>query len=182
MESKLLHVPLFKQETEYTCGPSSLRMVFAFFGIPASEEEFTKLAGTTEKSGTTPVALSRAPHKKGMYAYVQTPSSYEDIVSLINTDHPVIISYFSAKEGELHYSVAVGYHKDQLILNDPWDGEGFTIPREELSAVWYDRYQGKRYDKWALILSDKEISHFKNVKSPLYPDDSWITRAPSTKF
>ena len=33
-----IDVPYFKQDTDYTCGPASLQMVLAYFGIRESEE------------------------------------------------------------------------------------------------------------------------------------------------
>lgn len=53
MEKDLLPVKPF-HETLFKgmCGPASLKMVFAYYGIEKSEEEIAKLAGTTDDSGT----------------------------------------------------------------------------------------------------------------------------------
>src|SRR3972149_1718600 len=55
--------PLHKQETPYTCGPASLRMVLEFLGHAVPEKELARAMGTTSTTGTGPWGMNIAANR-----------------------------------------------------------------------------------------------------------------------
>jgi predicted double-glycine peptidase len=159
--AKKISVPHYKQDTEHTCGPASLRMVTDFLGIVKTEDELARLAGTSEERGTSPEDLKRVAESLGLHVYVKSPSSVLELKNLIDSGLPVIVSYYDKVEEELHYSVIIGYQEDFLIFNDPWYGEEYRMKIVDFLPVWYDRDD---LDKWIMVLSKVELELGKGTE------------------
>ena len=117
----LQNFPLFKQETPYTCGPASLRMVLAFLGHKLSEREIAKRMGTTPGIGTAPWQMHCAYNKylkefrTGLSAKdkIGKQANNRTIFKSLQLNRPVIFSwltenYFKPKTPVGHYSVVIG--------------------------------------------------------------------------
>ena len=104
-----LDVPYFKQDTLYTCGPTSLQMVFAYYGIRESESALAKELVADPQTGTTHEQMIAAAKKHGFYSYVNNHSAFEELGYLLYTHRaPCIIRYLEAGMNEDHYAVVVG--------------------------------------------------------------------------
>lgn len=86
-----------KQDTSYTCGPSSLAMGFSELGINVSEQEFAKQAGTIYKLGT--------PH-----------SGLEKAVRWIQSKFGVVLKYWWVKWGTIGPQGIADIIKDPKIF------------------------------------------------------------------
>gem|GEM_PF-4605818 len=60
---ELLKQNIVKQSTTYNCGPAALATVIKAQGVPCTEMEIAKMAGTDE-SGTSMYGLIQAARKK----------------------------------------------------------------------------------------------------------------------
>lgn len=146
-----LAVPFYKQDTNYTCGPVALQMVLDFFGVFKSEEKLTKMAKTNEKEGTSHRNILRTARKSGFVCYSKSNAKIAEIKEIISTKLPVIVNYIEPADDWGHYAVVVGIKKDTLILNDPWNGEGFEISEEEFLHRW--RSGDGRAIRWMMIIT-----------------------------
>ena len=135
-----INVPYNKQKTEYTCGPSSLKMLFKFFGENISENRISKQT-KTKQSGTSHKNLINTARKHNFYCYVHENSSIHQIKHFIDKNLPVIVNYIEPFDNEGHYSVIIGYDKTKIILNDPWDGKNFKLPFVEFKGRWFDKHK-----------------------------------------
>ena len=61
----ILPVRHFEQESGYSCGAASLRMVFDFFDDRLSEADIVKIAGTSEENGTDAKDMAAAAKGRG---------------------------------------------------------------------------------------------------------------------
>jgi len=156
--------PLHKQETPYTCGPASLRMVLEYLGHPLSEAEIAKKMGTKPKVGTSFWQMNRACNfylKKfntGLKARDKIGKAANDrlIFESIDRDRPVIFTWIAENHfdpGKLvgHYSVAIGFDKTR---------REFTIanPFGKIHPVDFDRF-------WRLCAWNPAAGDIPNVKS-----------------
>ena len=132
---KFLSVPAFKQ-SPYQCGPTSLRMVLAYFGVEVDEAIISNLAGTKPIVGTTPEKLLEAAHKLGLKGTWNIESSLQDIQEYIEQGTPVIVNWFYDDDG--HYSVVIGINKKTIVLLNPDNGKKKTFDRQTFTRVWFD--------------------------------------------
>lgn len=153
---RIIKVPYYKQRTNYTCGPASIKMVLKFFGIRKSESFLAKEGKTNSDVGTPPNELINLARNEGFYCYVQERSSIHIIRHFISQELPVVINYVEPSFNDGHYAVVVGYKKGEMILNDPTNGKNFHISNKEL----YKRWNGRPYNnskKWIMVISKKPV-------------------------
>jgi len=148
----MLKLRFFHQMKEYTCGPASLKMVFDFFGEHLSEKKIAKIA-KTGRNGTSHENIILTARREGFYCYVHENASINQIKHFIDLDLPVIVDYKEPDSDEGHYSVVIGYGKNGIIMNDPWNGRRFSIPNADFKKRWHDSMKNHSYNRWVLVLS-----------------------------
>lgn len=122
------------------CGPASLKMVFDYYGVSASEAEIAKVAGATKEKGVSKAGLIKAAKHFGFRVFSKEKSSLNDLRYFIKRKIPVIVDWFSEDEG--HYSVVVGIDKKNIILMDPSYLRRRKFSLEKFLRVWFD-FPGK---------------------------------------
>lgn len=152
----LLSVPYFRQDTNYSCGPATIQMICAFYGYRESERDLMRLAKTTT-TGTSHGNLISATLKFGLYVYLNTDTTLQEIKYFLDSGIPVVVNYTEPSTEDGHYAVAVGYSAKHLILHDPWNGPHFHLPWREFERRWYDHGVHKSHH-WLLAVSDKPFA------------------------
>lgn len=118
----LLSVPFFEQDTDYTCGPASLRMVLAYFGHSIDEEDLARELGTNDAMGTERDRMSGILKQYGLVPFERTDATLDDMRHLLQNGFPVIVRFLEKEENSDHYGVVVGIDEKNIVLNDPWSG------------------------------------------------------------
>lgn len=153
-----LDVPYFKQDTPYTCGPTSLQMVFSFYGITVSEAALAKEVESDAEVGTRHRAIIEAITSRGLHAYVNDNASLDELAYLLNDCAvPVIVRYLETDRDEDHYAVVVGLTESEIILNDPWHGPRVHFPHSAFESRWTCDVLGS-CDQWLMAVSKKPLS------------------------
>jgi hypothetical protein len=157
--TKLLKVPYFRQENEYSCGAAALQMVLGYFGRFPNQTTIQSTVRTNPDDGTWSFGLMRglaqSARSGGMSTFGLAPvrrdvnSSNGDawtdtLVRLIDNDIPVIVLQHydpsNISEGDGHFRVAVGHSNDSVFLLDPWDRDGqphlIKMNRSEFELAW----------------------------------------------
>jgi ABC-type bacteriocin/lantibiotic exporter with double-glycine peptidase domain len=147
----MLKVPYFKQDTDYTCGPATLQMVLAFYGIRISEEKLAKLLETNDDVGTRHNSMIDFSREEGFNVFVNTCSKVEEIRRFINEGKSVIVHFLEPDGNVGHYSVVVGIDDNSIFLNDPWNGENFEMNIPDFEKRWRD--DDLDSEKWLMVLS-----------------------------
>ena len=150
---RLIKLPYFHQHTNHTCGPACLKMVFAFFGKRLPEKKLARLS-KTNFDGTKHSKMISLARKEGFYCYVHENASLNQIKHFIDLKIPVIINYIEPSEEDAHFSVIVGYEKNFLILDDPWNGKNFKIDSKEFEKRWHGK---DRCKNWILVVSKDQF-------------------------
>ncbi|MBI2278604.1 MAG: C39 family peptidase [Candidatus Brennerbacteria bacterium] len=132
---KLLNVKPFR-ETSGFCGPASLKMVLAYYGVRKSERALARLAGATRSQGVEAPGLVKAARRLGFIARIKDRATLADIKKYIRKCIPVIVDWFSNDDG--HYSVVVGITKSTIYLQDPEIGRVRAMDTKTFKRVWFD--------------------------------------------
>ena len=149
-----IDVPYFKQDTGYTCGPASLQMVFAFYGIQESEAGLTRELRTNTDIGTKHKRLIDAVSKRGLFSYVNENAPLSELRALLADSLPIIVHYREVGQDDGHYSVVVGLDEKNIYLHDPWHGPKFSIAIEDFEERWLCGPEGY-CARWLMAISDE---------------------------
>jgi predicted double-glycine peptidase len=146
----MLNVPPIRQTPGF-CGPASLSIVLAYFGMEKSESEAAKLMGATREKGVGVEGFLKAAKKLKIKADFKDNASLDDIQRYVITKKiPVIVDWFSTDDG--HYSVVVDITSDTIFLQDPELGTIRALDLETFVRVWFDFPGNKISKKSDLIL------------------------------
>jgi len=140
------------QETLYKgyCGPASLKMVFDYYGLRASETELARACLTDKKNGVSDKDIKRVAERFGFKVVIKNNSSFADIEKWLDKGAPVIVDWFTKGRRDYpesavadgHYSVVVGLDKNYIYLQDPEIGRLRKLKRLDFLRVWFD-FKGK---------------------------------------
>lgn len=151
----MLTIPYCKQETGYDCGPAVARMVLAFFGRYDDEAHLRSLMKTDAASGTSNRALLDVMRSHGLHATVLEEADIDAIETSISRGIPVIVNYINPATGHGHFAVVIGCTASTITLNDPKNGEGYSLPTGVFNAHW--RSGDGLHHRWMLAVSTAPI-------------------------
>lgn len=170
----LLNVGEYRQQTKWSCGPATLKIILDSFGRKLSEKELIHLTGCNEKIGTPPDALCSALQSLGYRTFQQTNADISDIESFLRAGLPVIVAYQSVDDkpyGTLpninddnrygHYAVIMGTNKTHFFLSNPEKDSAYDpIHKDVFLKIWWDRdlIERRLFNRWFMAAFPKHIS------------------------
>ena len=154
---RLLEVPYFKQDTEYTCGPTVLQMVLAYFGVRESESGLAKQLKTDSNRGTEIHRMMEVARGHGFHVYLNNDASLDEITHIVTSfKAPCIIRYLETDENVDHYAVALAASPDEVVLHDPWHGPFTRLSRREFEKRWTCDALGT-CSKWLMAVTPEPL-------------------------
>jgi len=144
----ILKVPYFKQDTDYTCGPTSLQMVLDFFGKFKSEAKLAKEVHCRKETGSSHIHIIEAVRREGFRCREKHEASIEDLKESLKEHLPAIVNYTEPVDNADHYAVVIGFSHSNIILNDPADGQNFRISEKE----FFERWHSAHCRRWMLVV------------------------------
>jgi ABC-type bacteriocin/lantibiotic exporter with double-glycine peptidase domain len=135
---KLLNVPHYLQSDDSTCGPASLRMVFAYYGVELPENEIVQACKHTYELGCQGEDMVCAAEQFGFDVYLKNNSTIGEIEKLINSGVPVIVDWFCGDPPEGHSSVVIGVSENDLYILDPYSEEMRVVSKYDFRRCWFD--------------------------------------------
>jgi len=167
--ANLLPVKSF-QETLHAgmCGPASLKMVLAYYGLEKTEEELAKLCNTDSGLGTSDEGIKRAAETLGFKVEIKNNSTFDDIRSWLDKKVPVIVNWFTrgridypdSEVPDGHLSVVVGLDEEYIYLQDPEIGNLRKITRDDFMKVWFD-FTGEYINSWDEMIIRQIIAIYR---------------------
>lgn len=151
-----MKIPYHRQSTGYNCAPASLQMLLEFFGVYKSQKELAKKLKTTAKDGTGHERIIDFVAKHGFFCYASDNSTLEEIKGFIKRGYPVLVNFIEPSDEEGHYALIVGINKNEIILNDPWNGRGFKISKADFKKRWRD--SKNKYKQWMMVISRENFN------------------------
>lgn len=157
---KMLPIKPF-QETLNTdmCGPASLKIVLAFYGVEKTERELAKMCETKKDLGTDDQGFKKAAEQLGFKVKIKNKSTFADIEQWLDKGVPVIVDWFTrgridytdSDVSDGHYSVVAGLDNNYIYLQDPEIGSIRKLKRNDFMTVWFD-FVGKTIKPDELII------------------------------
>lgn len=138
---RLLDVPHYLQSDDSTCGPASLRMVMAFYGLEISEEDLAGACGHTYELGCRSEDMACAARTLGFEVLLKNNSTIEELSRLVNAGVPVIVDWFCGDPPEGHSSVVIGVSDKNIYILDPYLEEMRVVAKEDFRRCWFDFYE-----------------------------------------
>ena len=128
------------------CGPASLKMVLAYWGLEKSEEEIAVRCKRDPRLGTDDASLKAAAESYGLMVNVEDEASFDAIQRWLEQGVPVIVNWFTRGRTDYgdsdvpdgHYAVVVGLDPSTIYLQDPETGGLRTVSRDDFLRVWFD--------------------------------------------
>ncbi len=114
-----------------------MKMVLSAYGMNKSEKYLAKATKSSRTEGCWEKEIVKAAKELGFKGYVKNYSSINELKKLVKKGTPVIVDWFSPEEGG-HYSVVVGFEKDNIILADPHFGKFKKHKIEWFEERWFD--------------------------------------------
>jgi predicted double-glycine peptidase len=152
----MIIVPYVEQSTQYSCGPASLRMLFAFYGVERSEAVLAERLCTNAEVGTTHAHMIRVAREEGFYVFENDTSSIIELSGLLLCRIPVIVHFTEPSENDPHYAVVVKVDEQHVVLNDPWNGEKSVLDTQDFLTRWSS--ERALEDNWLMALSRQSFS------------------------
>lgn len=150
-EKRVESFPFHKQKYDYDCGPAIIRMIFEFFNINISEDKIIKLCETSKKRGTSHEHIIEELKNENLKVIEFQGSSIKKIISKIDEGIPVVVNYFDENDNEGHYSIVIGYDKENLFFADPWYGNNYKINKKNFERIWHNSLNNSK--KWMLYVT-----------------------------
>lgn len=137
-DNELLEVPHYLQSDDSTCGPASLRMVFAYYGVTRSEEVIKEVCAHTYELGCQSEDMVCAAQVFGFNAFIKNNSTISELRSYIRKGIPVIVDWFCGDPPEGHSSVVIGVSNLNVYILDPFLEEMRVVPIQDFRRCWFD--------------------------------------------
>lgn len=124
-----------EQEEGY-CGPATLKILFDYYGIVKSQEEWAKLSETTHEDGVQNNGIFKAIKSVGYSYRVLKEASFDDIRRLIAQKQTIIVIWWSGNWG--HYSLVADISRKTITLADPELGCFRRMGLKRFDHFWFD--------------------------------------------
>ena len=148
-------MPFFKQDTRYSCGPTALEMMMAYFKVRLGEEKLGRRLKVTKRYGTRNGKLIDAARKAGFYVYVNDEATIEEVRFFLRQRLPVLVNFLEPYNNEGHFTVITGLEEEQIIMNDPWNGKGFKMKIRDFVRRWES--EDRRHKKWMMVIAKDDF-------------------------
>ena len=160
-----MHIPYYRQQKAYTCGPAVLRMALAAIGKKRSEAYLAKLAETTAKDGTSNFGMMRCLKKLGIEYMTWYRGCYRDLQKYVSKgcvivdwtpqyifpEHPYFLpSKEFNPEKHTHYTIVISAGAKFVTLQDPVMGRRFRVYRSDFVRAWRDPCSKSSH--WMLVV------------------------------
>jgi predicted double-glycine peptidase len=127
-------------------------MMFEHFGKSMKEEDLAVLLNTNTEVGTITDEMPRIAADQGFSIFEKKDASMRDLEGYVERGMPVVVDFIEPSEENRHFAVVVGFDEENVILSDPWNGEGFQMKSEEFQERWGS--SKNRYTRWMMVLNE----------------------------
>lgn len=132
-----MKIPIFKQETEYTCGPACMKMILASLNVEKSENTLSKMMNTNREYGTLHKDMIRATKKLGLTCLEFKFGKVSQIKKFLKEEWYIIVCHRDDVD-DGHYSVVSNVSFFKIKLIDPYDAKIKIMGIKSFEKKWYD--------------------------------------------
>jgi predicted double-glycine peptidase len=151
---KALDFPVTRQAYDYSCGPSAVQAVMAYYGIDFRESQLIDTLRTDKNDGTLVRHIVNFLHSEGFSVDVKEHMNKEDLFRYIDRKIPVIVliqawgdnadfnNHYADTWKDGHFVVVTGYSRKNILFSDPCLFRTGYIPIAEFMERWHDYDEG----------------------------------------
>lgn len=172
-----LKVPIHRQTTKWTCGPSCAREVLLYYGIDVPEMRLAQMMRATSKDGTDPDDIVRVLNQQPGISASANTLTIQQLLRHLRAGHPVIVdlqAWSDRKEPDYrnaradgHYAVLRGVEGDRLYFSDPSSTKPTHITVQELEDRWHDvKRDGSRIHRLGIVVRGPTQPHKRTSMVP----------------
>jgi ABC-type bacteriocin/lantibiotic exporter with double-glycine peptidase domain len=127
--------PLVQQQTDYTCGPASVRSYLLSQDIDISEEELAKRLKTNSETGTSAAEIVNLLRTLDFQTTIRTEMSLDELRKHTDNGGGAIVNIMS--EREAHWALAFNITDHSISLMDPWVAQKYrTLNPHRFLSIW----------------------------------------------
>ena len=133
-----LHVEVFKQTTDYTCGPAALKTFLHYYNRDEyTEEQLDKLLNTCPIKGTKIEVIYTFLRSIGVDVATERSDSNIDVISLLNAGCIILTEWI---EWGGHFVIINGYDDTHYYLADPEEGN-IKVLKDKFHSMWFTKQE-----------------------------------------
>lgn len=177
MVKHIIHVPMTRQNNDYTCGVTALQSILGYYGFDKRLDELSAGVKPNPEDGTNYLNIANYAKSQGFDVSIRTNMTLDELKGYIDKKKPVLLAiqawadsnsnYSSGKNEDGHYVVAIGYDEKNFYFMDPSTLGHYTyIPTAKFISRWhdYDSYGKKVLIHFGMIMT-------KAVTTPYNPNE-----------
>src|SRR3989344_6826729 len=154
----MLSIPLLKQKTGYTCGPTCISMLARFYGMEVSRNTIMRVS-KCDKNGMSNEQMVLALRRLGFRACARNRHSWKDLRRSYKQRFPAVVAWML--HGYVgHFSIVIEVGEHHIMLADPDTGRRRRLPKRVFIRLWFD-YDGDFFPvkkrnihlRWAAVVS-----------------------------
>lgn len=132
-----LPIKIFKQKTDHTCGPATLKMFLYFHGLDRgqSEEQLAVLLRTCPLVGTKFEVISAYLWKQEIDIITERSDSNIDVKTIIDAGKVILTEWI---DWGGHFIIINGYDDTHYYLADPEEGHG-KVKQDKFHSMWFTK-------------------------------------------
>lgn len=133
--------PYYKQSTNFSCWPTSVKMLLDFWDNTQSfsEEKLIKLLDSKAEIWTDNNAILDFFVKSGYKVYFSKKWDIENIIKFLDLWLPILVNYRNILSKWWHFALIVWYNNNVFYFNDPVYGDGYKITKKHfLNIGWIE--------------------------------------------
>lgn len=171
----LIHVPITRQATEYTCGAAALASVLHWIdpGLDFTENKLARELKSDPGHGTRINEIESFAAKKGLFVASRDGWTLGELEKTIRSGQPVIVLIQAYRNvpavkwkddwDDGHYVVVNGIDARNVYMMDPSNRGSYTyIPRDEFVERWHDVDVEKKHLQFGMTISDPRKSRMSS--------------------
>ena len=122
-------------------------------GINLTQERLAPILRTTKEDGTSPRMLVKVANQFNIYDSHFVNGNLYMLQRLKTSGKNIIVDWMDGVTNDSgHYSVFMGEDSNFVYLQDPAWGTYEVMRKSVFERQWFDFENGKKINKWALIL------------------------------
>lgn len=143
-------VRTFRQNYDWSCGPTALRTVLYYqYGINLTELEIALVSGANT-NGMNDANFEIGLKNLGLKSKESDTGTLNKLKSFL-IKHKLPIVHLVMPDGCGHYMVFVGYDKDNVFLSDPISGKIVKYGISFFLGVWKEE-EGETQTRWFIVI------------------------------
>jgi ABC-type bacteriocin/lantibiotic exporter with double-glycine peptidase domain len=162
---KILDLPKTRQAENWTCGANVVQKICQYYGEDYREMDLVKALKSIPENGTDLQPIIDFFIRANFKIDIKERMTIPELKGYIDQDIPVILMLqaWVKDTAELsgwdngHYSVCIGYTRNELLFADPSLYDIGYIPNDRLEARWHDLDVGdKKYYQLGIAVYGKK--------------------------